>query len=143
MAARLSYKELNLLLFALTGGPAGFDALDPSCETACPVIDNVERLLGGGPVSRQEQLIRHLNNHVREGLIQCGMFEHLAAGSHASAGQADLDRINQSLSGWGCEINLEARDKAVLSESLARLPSSAWFSMPVTLWRLRRKLRDR
>ena len=145
MTAKFSYKELNLLLFALTGGPAAFDpaAVDSSCETACPILESTAQLPEGGPVSGKERLTRHLNNHLREGLIQCGMFEHLAACSVESTVQADLDLVNRKLGSWWCEINLEAPERTLLKQSLSGLPSSAWISMPVSLWRLRRKLRDR
>ncbi len=143
MAAKLSYKELNLLLFALTGGSEALDpaVVDSSCETACPIIENIEQCLDGSVISGEQQLIRHLNNHLREGLIQCGMFEHLAsARSVESAAHADPDPIDQRLARWSCEIDLDPSEKILLKRSLSGLPSSAWISMPVTLWRLRRKL---
>ena len=143
MTARFSYNELNVLLFALTGGPAAFDpaAVDSSCETACPILENTGRLVAGRPVSTKEQLIRRLNNHLREGLIGCGMFEHLAGRSAESACKADVDLINRKLDCWSCEIDLDTAERSLLKQLLSGLPSSAWISMPVTLWRLRKKLR--
>ncbi|PYP85103.1 MAG: hypothetical protein DMF61_17555 [Blastocatellia bacterium AA13] len=142
LASTFSYKELNLLLFALTGGAANDKTVDAgaSCESACPIIDEMDHLLDGRILSAKDRLIRHLNNHLREGLIESGMFEHLAISGEASTGAAELQRINQQLDRWSCEIALDSSEKTELKEYLLRLPRSAWVAMPLTMWRLRRKL---
>ena len=79
MPTTLSHDEISLLLFALQGGAsAAIPDLD-SCEEACPVVESVEELLCGGQLDAQQQLVRHLNNHLREAMIECGVFELMAA----------------------------------------------------------------
>ncbi|HSB10725.1 MAG TPA: hypothetical protein VLM38_14655, partial [Blastocatellia bacterium] len=78
-ATTLSHNEISLLLFALQGGAAAPVPDAESCEEACPVVESVEELLCGGTIDPQQQLVRHLNNHLREGLIESGMFELMAA----------------------------------------------------------------
>ena len=141
-----SHQELSLILFALEGEPA---ASEPSCEEACPIADHLEEMFGMSSLPAEKQLARHLNNHMREALIESGMLE-LMAGFKPDAERAitDEDRVkiqqaNDRLKRWSCEIKLETTDKKRLSEAVSRLPRSAWLTMPRTLWRLKKKLKPR
>jgi hypothetical protein len=141
----LSHNEISLLLFALQGGDAA-PAPDPaSCEEACPVVESMEELLCGGQLDPHQQLVRHLNNHIREAMIDCGMFELMAAAQAGmqspSADSMKLQHVNERLAAWTCQIKLDDTERRVLQESLARLPRSSWVMMPRTLWRLRKKLK--
>ena len=140
----LSHDELSLLLFALHGGAAVPDA--ESCEEACPVVESVEELLCGGQLDPQQQLVRHLNNHLREAMIECGMFELMAAqpGGAQPASIKDpmkLQQVNRRLAAWTCQIKLDDAERRLLRESLTRLPRSSWVMMPRTMWRLRKKMK--
>jgi len=143
----LSHDELSLLLFALQGGAAAALPAADSCEEACPVVESFEELLCGGELEPRQRLIRHLNNHVREALIDCGMFELMADsrdGNIQTVGderQARFDIANQRLKRWSSEINLSASERQLLAVTLSHMPRSAWLVMPRTLWKLRRKLR--
>ena len=145
-ATTLSHSEISLLLFALQGGESAPMPDEESCEEACPVVETVEELLCGGQIDPHQQLVRHLNNHLREGLIECGMFELMAAGHPGATPQTfedpvRLQRVNERLAEWRCEIRLEDTDRKLLYESLSRLPRSSWLTMPRTMWRLRKKLK--
>ena len=148
MATELSHQELSLLLFALEGphrrqGPES----SPSCEEACPVTSHFEELFAAGSISPEKQLVRHLNNHLREALLECGMLELMGAVEHgppltlSPEDQANLQRMNHRLSKWSCKVNIGSSERRMLYEAIARLPRSAWMSMPRTLWRLRKKLK--
>jgi hypothetical protein len=145
-----SHQELSLMLFALEGEPvAGAATGDPSCEEACPITDHLEEMFGLSSLPPEKQLARHLNNHMREALIESGMLE-LMAGFKPDAAQAftgedqlKIQHANERLNRWSCEIKLENTDKKMLSEAVSRLPRSAWLTMPRTLWRLRKKLKAR
>lgn len=142
----LSHNEISLLLFALQGGDAAPVPDASSCEEACPVIESVEELLCGGQLDPQQQLVRHLNNHLREAMIDCGMFELMAAtqpGMQAPSVEdpMKLQQINERLAAWTCQIKLDDTERRALHESLSRLPRSSWVMMPRTMWRLRKKLR--
>ena len=145
----LSHDEISLLLFALQGGEAAPVPDAASCEEACPVVDSVEDLLCGGKLDPAQQLVRHLNNHLREALIECGMFELMATGQPGAAqslsveDQTKLQQVNESLAEWSCHIKLEDPERRLLYESVSRLPRSTWLTMPRTMWRLRRKLSAR
>jgi hypothetical protein len=149
----LSYQELNLMLFALTlsaagsgGDVAGSDS-PPSCEDSCPIVENIEMLLGDRTLPDEKRLAKHLGNHLNEALVECGMFELMGAGAAderrapSSEEQAKLREINRRLKQWRCEIKLIEPDRKLLGEAMSRLPRSAWVSMPRMLWRLRRKLK--
>lgn len=144
----LSHHEISLLLFALEGGNEAPLPDASSCEEACPVVKSVEELLCGGTLDPAQQLVRHLNNHLREGLIECGMFELMAAaqpnGTQALSieDQTRLQKVNQRLTEWSCQINLDDAERRVLYESLSRLPRSSWITMPRMIWRLRKKLKS-
>ena len=145
----LSHYEISLLLFALQGGEAAAVPDAASCEEACPVVESVEELLCGGQLDPQQQLVRHLNNHLREALIESGMFELMAA-AKPGAGQGvsvedpmKLQRVNDRLSEWTCQIKLDDPERRLLYESLSRLPRSSWVTMPRIMWRLRKKLKAR
>ena len=148
-ATTLSQNEISLLLFALQGGDAAPAPDASSCEEACPVVESVEELLCGGNIDPQQQLVRHLNNHLREGLIECGMFELMAAAQPASAQAVSgedpvkLRQVNERLAEWTCEIKLADAERRLLFESLSRLPRSSWVTMPWTMWRLRKKLKTK
>jgi hypothetical protein len=143
----LSHNEISLLLFALQGGDAAPVPDASACEEACPVVESVEELLCGGKLDPEQQLVRHLNNHLREALIESGMFELMTA-AQPGAGQAvsvedpmKLQQVNDRLSGWTCQIKLDDPERRLLYESLSRLPRSSWVTMPRTMWRLRKKLK--
>ena len=146
MLIELNHQELNLLLFALEGAPSTVaGATEPSCEESCPIVDHLEGLFAG--LTPEQKLANHLNNHLREGMLECGFLEvadRLRAGEQAAlsaADQARLHEINERLQNWRCEIKVDADEQRRLREVFARLPRSAWVTMPRTLWRLRKKLR--
>ena len=139
LATKLTHHEISLLLFALQGGDAAPMPDAASCEEACPVVESMEELLCGGQLDPRQQLVRHLNNHLREAMIECGMFELMAAVEDP----AKLQRVNERLSAWACQIRLEDAERRVLRESLSRLPRSSWVMMPRTMWRLRKKLKPK
>jgi hypothetical protein len=144
-----SHHEISLLLFALQGGDRAPMPDAASCEEACPVVESVEELLCGGKLDPKQQLVRHLNNHLREALIESGMFELIAAaqpGSAATLSVEDptkLQQVNDRLKGWTCQIKLDDPERRLLYESLSRLPRSSWVTMPRIMWRLRKKLKAR
>jgi len=145
----LAHDEISLLLFALQGGDSAPLPDAESCEEACPVVETVEELLCGGQLDPQQQLVRHLNNHLREAMIECGMFELMAA-AHPGLAQepwvedpAKFQRVNERLAEWTCQIKLDDAERRVLYESLSRLPRSSWVMTPRTMWRLRKKLKAR
>jgi hypothetical protein len=143
-AIELSHNEISLLVFAIEGGNAAPIPDASSCEEACPVVENVEELLCGGTIDPKQQLVRHLNNHLREGLIECGMFELMAAqsGSVLSAdAETKLQRANAQLAAWTCQIKLDDEERRLLYEALSLLPRSTWITMPKTMWILSRKLK--
>jgi len=144
-ASTFSHYEISLLLFALQGGNAAPMPDTSSCEETCPVIESVDELFCGGTLDREQQLVRHLNNHLREALIECGLFEFMAShsreGSLSSDDQTQLARANARLMEWSCEIKLDREDRGLLLASLSRLPRSSWLTMPRTMWRLRRNLK--
>ena len=146
-ATIFSHEEISLLLFALQGGDAAPMPDAESCEDACPVVESVEELLCGGKLDPQQQLVRHLNNHLREAMIECGMFELMAAGRPGAAPALSVDdpvrlqQVHERLAEWTCQIKLDAAELRLLSESLSRLPRSSWVIMPRTMWRLRKKLK--
>jgi hypothetical protein len=144
-AIELSHNEISLLVFAIEGGNAAPIPDASSCEEACPVVESVEELLCGGTIDPKQQLVRHLNNHLREGLIECGMFELMAAQSGSTVLSADaetqLQRASEQLAAWTCQIKLDSEERRLLHEALSRLPRSSWITMPKTMWRLSRKLK--
>jgi len=149
MLLTLSHEELSLLLFTLEGAKPSTESepkLD-SCEEACPIIESIEETLCGHEIPPETQLSRHLNNHLREALIECGMFELMAS---TGAGieraltaeeQLKLQNANAKLNQWSCQINLDDNDSRLLLESLSKLPRSVWIVMPRLLWRLKKKLK--
>jgi len=143
----LTYNEISLLLFALEGGTAAPVPNADSCEEACPIIESVEELLCGGTIDSHQQLVRHLNNHLREAMIDCGMFELMATARPGATEQgpvedtAKLQLVNDKLAHWTCEIRLEEPERRLLLGSLTHLPKSSWITMPRALWRLRKKLK--
>jgi hypothetical protein len=137
-----------LLVFALEGANESSASAgpqpSPSCEESCPVVENLEDLFGDSGLTHEKKLARHLNNHLREAMVECGMFELLALGPVAALTdehQSRLQQANRQLGSWSCEIELDADDRQLLREAITRLPGSAWATMPRTLWRLRKKLR--
>lgn len=142
------HHEISLLLFALEGGEASISPDAESCEEACPVVESVEELLCGGTIDPKKQLVRHLNNHLREALIECGMFELMATvqqGATQSGSfeeRAQLEQANQRLAVWTCQIKLNNEERRLLDEALSRLPRASWITMPRTMWRLKRKLKQ-
>ncbi|MEW6129043.1 MAG: hypothetical protein AB1757_18540 [Acidobacteriota bacterium] len=145
MLTKLSHQELNLLLFALEGAKAATvadSAAAPACEESCPIVDHLDEMFGEMTVERK--LINHLNNHLREGMFECGFLEiadKIQAPTLSAEDQLKLEQMNTRLRDWNCDINLEAEEKKLLHAAVNRLPRSAWLVMPKTLWRLRKKLR--
>ena len=145
MPTTLSHNEISLLLFALQGGASAAIPDPESCEEACPVVESVEELLCGGQLDAQQQLVRHLNNHLREAMIECGVFELMAAAQQTAVqpaveDPARLHEVNQRLAVWTCQIKLNDAERKLLYESFSRLPRSSWLTMPRKMWRLRKKL---
>jgi hypothetical protein len=146
---RLSHEEISLLLFALQGGEAAPVPDASSCEAACPVVESVEELLCGGKLEPEQQLVRHLNNHLREALIDCGMFELMGAGQAETAESLSAEnpmkfqQVNRRLARWSCEIKLGDAERGLLYDAVSRLPRSTWVTMPRTMWGLRKKLKTR
>lgn len=142
-----THDEISLLLFALEGHEAAPIPDAESCEEACPVVESVEVLLCGGAIDPKKQLVRHLNNHLREALIECGMFELMATAqqgvtqSDSIEERAQLEQANQRLALWSCQIKLNNEERRLLDEALSRLPWASWITMPRTMWGLRRKLK--
>jgi hypothetical protein len=153
-AVELSHQELSLLLFALEGdarleGDAGqASGPAPSCEESCPVVENLEEIFGAETLPYEKRLARHLANHLREALIESGMFELMGEGAQIAERaasreeQARLREITERMKQWRCRIKLAEPDRKRLSEAVSRLPRSAWISMPRTLWRLKKKLKS-
>src|SRR5262245_54392420 len=145
ISTTLSHDEISLLLFALQGGVSAAIPDAESCEEACPVVESVEELLCGGQLDAGQQLVRHLNNHLREAMIECGVFELMAA-AHEGAAQpvvedpVRLQEVNRRLAAWNCQIKLNDAERDLLYKSLSRLPRSSWVTMPRKMWRLRKKL---
>lgn len=149
-AVEFSHQELSLILFALEGESIRQAASgEPSCEEACPIADHIEEMFGASSLPAEKQLARHLNNHVREALIESGMFEMMAQFAPEASPtltQEQQEKVRQAterLKNWNCKIKLDATDKKMLSEAVSRLPRSAWIAQPRTLWRLRKKLKAR
>lgn len=143
----LSHDEISLLLFTLQGGTAAPLRDAESCEEACPVVESVEELLCGGKLDPEQQLVRHLNNHVREALIESGLFELMAAARNgndqalSAEQQAKLKAANERLKQWRSDVRFSDDERKLLTDALSRMPRSAWLMMPRTLWHLRKKLR--
>lgn len=143
----LSHEEISLLLFALQGGTSAPAPNAESCEEACPVVESVEELLCGAKLEPQQELVRHLNNHVREALIDCGLFDLMAAARNGEDHEisveqrSKLDQANKRLKQWSSEVRLNDGERGLLADALSRMPRSAWLTMPRTLWHLRKKLR--
>lgn len=120
-----------------------------SCEKACPIVESVEELLCGGKLEPEQQLVRHLNNHVREALIESGLFELMAAarnGNHqvlSAEQQSQLNQANDRLKQWRSEVRLSHDERKLLTDALDRIPRSAWLMMPRTLWKLKKKVKTR
>lgn len=143
----LSHDEISLLLFAFRGGDSAPLPDASSCEEACPVVESIEELLCGGTLDPEQQLVRHLNNHLREALIECGMFELMAATQPGAAQAPSVDdpvklqQVNERLAGWSCQITFDNAERRLLHEAVSRLPRSSWITMPGMMWRLRKKLK--
>ena len=149
LSVRLSHPEITLLLFALEGGHAATVPDPSSCEEACPIVETAEELLCGGTIEPRKQLVRHLNNHLRDALMESGMFELMASANGqpgAPAGnpeKSDLLEANERLHGWSSEIRFDPDERKLLLDALKRMPRSAWLMMPRTMWTLKRKLKTK
>jgi hypothetical protein len=145
VAIEISYKELTLLRFSLEGGriTPGTPAAEISCEEACPAFDQLRDLLDKEPLPPEKELARHLDAHLREAMIECGLLEVAGTVSNLSERQDAVGRINERLTGWKCRLELAEGELRILSQALRRLPASAWISMPRVIWRLRKKLKVR
>ena len=148
MATDLTHQELSLLVFALEGGGIqDGPSSSASCEEACPITEHFEELFSGEAIAPEKQLVRHLNNHLREALLECGMLEVIGTLERDQSqplspeDQVNLQQINARLGNWSCKVSIDAAERRILHEALSRLPRSAWLSMPRTMWRLRKKLK--
>ena len=150
MMTQLSHQELSLLLFALEGvesATGANSAAEPSCEEACPIVDHLEDMFGA--LSPEKRLIGHLNNHLREGMLECGFLEvmdKIKANDVQTLSpdeQIKVQQVQERLQTWSCEIKFEDDERELLRQAFSRFPRAAWISMPRTLWRLRKKIRLR
>jgi hypothetical protein len=147
VATTLSHDEISLLLFALQGGAATPVPDSESCEEDCPVVESLEELLCGGTLDPEQQLVRHLNNHVREALIESGLFELMAAARNgddqapSAEQQSKLNLANERLKQWRSEVRFSDDERKALTDALNRVPRTAWLMMPRALWRLKKKLK--
>jgi hypothetical protein len=118
------------------------------------VAESLEELLGSASLTPEKKLARHLVKHLQEGWIECGLMD-LGQEDLAERGPANGEpglsvdehrmsgnRMAESLSQWNCEIELAPEERRLLSGAISRLPGSAWVSMPWTMWRLRKKLKN-
>lgn len=137
-AITLTYNEISLLLFAVEGGTAAPVPNTDSCEEACPIIESVEELLCGGTIDSHQQLVRHLNNHLRDAMIECGLFGLMSTDYQKPA---NPQLVNERLAHWTCDIKLAKTERQLLSGCLSRLPKSFWVTMPRAIWQLRKKLK--
>jgi hypothetical protein len=142
---KLSHQELNILLFALEGAKPATVAVSTSehaCEDACPIVDHLDEMFG--EITVEKKLVNHLNNHLRDGMFECGFLEvvdKMSAEQLSSADQLKVQQVNERLKDWHCDINFNPDEKKLLNEVFLRLPRSAWLTMPKTLWQLKKKLR--
>jgi hypothetical protein len=149
MSIEFSHQELSLLIFALQGKGAPHSEAAPSCEEACPVATHFEELFAGNSIPPDKQLVNHLNNHLREALLECGMLELMGAVENGptqqltAEDQVKLQLMNARLSKWSCTVSIDSAEQRILYQAVAQLPFGAWVSMPRTMWRLRRKLKNR
>src|SRR5215510_2069918 len=71
-----SHQELTLALFALQGGePAR--AADAACapdDDACPIVERIGDLFEH-TLPREERLSRHLDKHLRQSWVECGLLD--------------------------------------------------------------------
>lgn len=143
-----SHQELTLLMFALDGGEASSlnGESGPSCEDACPVVENLEQALGGRRLTPEKDLAQHINNHLREGMLECGMLDFVGQGPDPAPSEEErvkLMEVGERLRNWTCPIKLEETERLLLLDAFSRLPRAAWFSMPRVMWGLRKKLKKR
>src|SRR5215210_5871905 len=124
MMTQLSHQELSLLLFALEGAeplPVAASAAEPSCEEACPVVDHLEEMFGAQ--SPEKRLISHLNNHLREGMLECGFLEvmdKIKAGDLqplTTDERMKVQRVQERLKTWSCEIKFEEDERELLRKA--------------------------
>ncbi|HEY6333034.1 MAG TPA: hypothetical protein VI756_27170 [Blastocatellia bacterium] len=137
-----SHHELSLALFALEGGTAPSVPVDP-CSTAsedCPIVEQLEETFGWRGLSPAERLARHLSKHLRQAWVESGLLD-LQKESDLQISKSDMTELQRRMEGWRCSVVLEAPDRGLLYEAIAKLPRSAWIAMPRTMWRLKRKLR--
>ena len=138
-----SHTELSLVMFALEEGRPANVPQDPCQEAAeaCPIVEQLEDTFGWRNMSPQERLCRRLGKHLRQSWVDCGLLD-LREGATDPAAADDITRMRKQLAGWSCQVTLDSVDRDLLNRAIAKLPRSAWISMPRTMWRLRRKLRQ-
>jgi hypothetical protein len=145
MQTKLSHQELNILLFALEGAkpaPVAVSGSEHNCEDACPIVDHLDEMFG--ELTVEKKLINHLNNHLREGMFECGFLEvmdKMNAVELSSEDQMKIQQVNERLKVWQCEISFNTDEKKILNDVFSHLPRTAWLTMPKTLWQLKKKLR--
>jgi hypothetical protein len=141
LSVELSGGELELLLFAIEGCPdERSNSGDPSCEDDCPMISSFDSMPGPSPMQAGKRLARHLSEHLRDGWIQCGLLDAGGSSTGVAPDSKTVMLVNEKLRGWCCSVGLDEEDRRSLLAAIESLPRGAWFSMPITLWRLRRKL---
>lgn len=133
----VSHRELSLLLYALDrdihGDPATPSTSAPSCEEDCPIVES----FASRDFPPEKRLAGHLNGHLREAWIECG----LLGLREADQDRARLDEVSRRLEIWSCDLVIDDSERRMLRSALSRLPRSAWLTMPRTLWRLRKKVK--
>ena len=141
-----SHQELTLAVFALEGGepaPSADDACSPE-DDACPIVERIGDLFEH-TLPSEKRLARHLDKHLRQSWVECGLLEAMGGHIPGEAGPPSIENaseLNRRLREWSCEIQLEDAERLDLTNALSRLPRSAWISMPRTLWRLKKKLKS-
>lgn len=134
----VSHQELSFLLYALEREIHGDAVLTPnstsSCEEDCPIVESLNRY----DSPPEKRLARHLSDHLRAGWIECGLLDL----RETQQDDGRVLQVNQRLKAWNCEMVIDGADRNALKTALSRLPRSVWLTMPRTLWRLKRKLRN-
>ncbi|HKV41581.1 MAG TPA: hypothetical protein VJX67_20420 [Blastocatellia bacterium] len=149
MHVEFTHQELSLLLFALDGGELPRTVTDPCDpkEAACPVVESLEEVFGARNLAPEKKLARHLGQHLRQGWVDCGLLHMIPAEETADPREnnqiPNVMSLNSKLKDWRCEVTLDSQEHDILSGAILRLPRTAWMSMPLMMWRLRRKLRGK
>lgn len=132
----VSHRELTLLLYALErdihGEAGAASSAEPSCEEDCPIIET----FASRELPPEKRLAGHLNNHIREAWLECGLLE-----LREAQDRTRLEQVNRRLEAWSCDLAVDDSELRMLRSALSQLPRSAWLTMPRTMWRLKRKIK--